>query len=104
MSELFQCSLLDNSVTGRVKLYDTQSGLIAFRMPREAICNQEDLPELNHPGIYFLFGSERAEDGRRIVSSGYRASIESRMASSRVDEIDARIRHLIKLVETALQF
>ena len=66
MSELFQCSLLDNSVTGRVKLYETQSGLIAFRMPREAICNQEDLPELNHPGIYFLFGSERAENGRVV--------------------------------------
>lgn len=66
MADLYRINLLEGNVTGRIKIVHRLTGLVAIRLSRNALCRTSDLPEINHAGIYFLFGKELSSSGNDI--------------------------------------
>ena len=67
MSAFFKVKLMEDGVTGRIKLVNDLTGLVAVRLPRISLTSDGGLPEINHAGIYFLFGKEQTRTGEDVA-------------------------------------
>jgi len=67
MSAFFKVKLMEDGVTGRIKLVNDITGLVAVRLPRISLTSDGGLSEINHAGIYFLFGKERTKTGEDVA-------------------------------------
>lgn len=61
--------LMDGEVDGRIKVSISNWNCVAWKLPRVMLENCKDIVELNHSGIYFLFGPNQVYVGQADVRS-----------------------------------
>ena len=79
--------LMDGIATGRWQATLSNWNCIAYKIPRGDLKNCDDLPELNSPGVYFLFGRDD-ESAQQFVYVGEGDDVLKRILQAHTFEKD----------------
>lgn len=80
--------LMDGTEEGRWQATLSNWNGIGFKIPRGDLKKCEDLPELNTPGVYFLFGKDD-ETGRQFIYVGEAEDVQKRLLQPHTFEKDS---------------
>lgn len=71
MTESVMLEMLDGSSQGRLKLAFTDWQVTPYKLPYEMINECQDLPGIDGPGLYFLFGRDGVYPGLYLGAARY---------------------------------
>lgn len=79
--------LMDGTASGRWEATLSNWNGVAYKIPRGAVKACSDLPELNTPGVYFLFGKDD-ESGKQFIYVGEADDTQKRLLQPHTFEKD----------------
>lgn len=79
--------LMDGSEAGRWQATLSNWNGVGYKIPHSEIKNCSDLPELNTPGVYFLFGKDD-ESGKQFIYVGEADDVQKRLLQPHTFEKD----------------
>jgi hypothetical protein len=79
--------LMDGTAAGRWQAALSNWNGMAYKIPRDDLKNCADLPDLNTPGVYFLFGKDD-ETGMQFVYVGEADDVQKRLLQPHTFEKD----------------
>lgn len=80
--------LMDGSASGRWQATLSNWNGVAYKIPRSDLKDCGDLPELNTPGVYFLFGKDD-ETGKLFIYVGEADDVQKRLLQPHTFEKDS---------------
>ena len=88
LGKIIELYLKDGTEEGRWKATLSNWNGVGYKIPRGMLKKCDDLPELNTPGVYFLFGKDD-DTGRQFIYVGEAEDVRKRLSQSHTFDKDS---------------